>query len=260
MIKNKSPLRFPGGKTRACKIIYNILNKNTDINKFEYILSPFFGGGSFEFYLHVRHNLNIIANDKFEPLYNFWEQSKKNNTRLCENITNLRPISKENFLEYRNLIMTVTNDLKQASYYFAINRSSFSGATLSGGFSKNAADKRFTLSSIERIKNLNLCKCDFFNLDFEIFIEIFKNENNLIFLDPPYYLKKKLYGVNGDLHQYFDHTRLYNTIKDLDNWILCYNDCEYIRQMYNNYKIISVDWKYGMNKTKKSSEILILNL
>ena len=31
-----------------------------------------------------------------------------------------------------------------------------------------------------------------------------------------------------------------------------------IRALYKGYKIIEVDWKYGMNATKKSSEIVII--
>jgi len=46
---NKSPLRYPGGKTRACKILDTIVNEYFDIKQFNTILTPFIGGGSFEF-------------------------------------------------------------------------------------------------------------------------------------------------------------------------------------------------------------------
>ena len=81
-----------------------------------------------------------------------------------------------------------------------------------------------------------------------------------MFLDPPYYLNKgnTLYGNNGDLHEAFNHKRLYKCLSTKKNWIMTYNDCEYIRALYKGYKIIEVDWKYGMNATKKSSEIVII--
>jgi hypothetical protein len=56
---NISPLRYPGGKTRACKIINNILLQYFDINNFDTIISPFFGGGSFEFYLQNNYGLKL---------------------------------------------------------------------------------------------------------------------------------------------------------------------------------------------------------
>ena len=87
-------------------------------------------------------------------------------------------------------------------------------------------------------------------------------KNRLLFLDTPYYLQKasKLYGKNGDMHESFDHEGLLKVLDNTSNWVLCYNDCSYIRKLYTEYTIIPVDWSYGMNKTKKSSEILILCL
>ena len=83
-----------------------------------------------------------------------------------------------------------------------------------------------------------------------------------MFLDPPYYLEKgsKLYGTKGDLHETFEHDLLFEIIKDKQNWLLTYNDCEYIRNKYKDFTILEVDWAYGMNKSKKSSELVILSL
>lgn len=60
------------------------------------------------------------------------------------------------------------------------------------------------------------------------------------------------------MHELFDHNKLYECISKKNNWILTYNDCEYIKDLYKNYKIIELDWSYGMNKSKKSSEIVII--
>ena len=63
-IKNKSPLRYPGGKTRACKKLDSILEKNFKIEKFENLISPFLGGGSFEFFIQNKYNLLPKYNSK----------------------------------------------------------------------------------------------------------------------------------------------------------------------------------------------------
>ena len=144
-INNKSPLRYPGGKTRACKLLDDIIKKNFDISKFDTIVSPCFGGGSFEFYIQNEYGLKIMANDKFEPLYNFWIQSKNNNHKLTYALTKLiGKIDKELFKTYRIKVMRTKNYLDMAIMYFIINRCSFSGATLSGGFSLESSKKRFT--------------------------------------------------------------------------------------------------------------------
>ena len=75
-LHNVSPLRYPGGKTRACKIIDNILTEQFDITQYDTLCSPFFGGGSFEFYFQNKYNHKLIVNDKFPPLYHFWKQVK----------------------------------------------------------------------------------------------------------------------------------------------------------------------------------------
>lgn len=260
-MKNISPLRYPGGKTRACKILDKILNENFDMNKFNTILSPFFGGGSFEFHLQNTYGYNIIANDKFEPLYTFWKVCKNDNDNLCKLLYDC-DIDKDLFLKYRNEILDEKDEITKAYYYFIINRCSFSGATLSGGFSLEASKKRFTKSSINRIKKLNLKKFDIENEDFTTFIVKYNLSNTLIFLDPPYYLEKnsKLYGTKGDMHENFDHDKLYEIIKDKKNWIMTYNDCSYIKTLYKKFKIIETSWSYGMNKSKESSEIVIIGL
>jgi len=273
-MNNVSPLRYPGGKTRACKILEKIIKEHFDITKIKTLISPFFGGGSFEFYFQNRvRELNLIVNDKFTPLYTFWYYCKHHKTELVEFLRSITAVTKPDFNEYRKNIMNEQNLAKQDSKgreailqavsYFVINRCSFSGATLSGGFSEEASKKRFTKSSIDKIEKLDLSKTEIYNLDFKDFIEDCNlNENTLMFLDPPYYLesKSKLYGTKGDLHSNFDHHKLCEILKCKKNWILCYNNCEFIRELYSNFKIIEVDWKYSMNKNKESSEIVIVSV
>ena len=81
-----------------------------------------------------------------------------------------------------------------------------------------------------------------------------------MFLDPPYYLEKdsKLYGNNGDMHENFEHNKLYNCLSGRENRFMTYKNCEYIKNLYKDFKIIETSWSYGMNKSKESSEIVII--
>ena len=288
-MKNKSPLRYPGGKTRACKTLDAILTSHFDMRNIDTVISPFFGGGSFEFHLQNKYNVSIVANDKFKPLYSFWDRSKYENPELCSKLyAALRnpggrgapehmadaTTSKIRFEELKKGIMDEKRGLNQAVSYFIINRCSFSGATLSGGFSKEAAKNRFTKSSVDRIQSLSLSNFTISNEDFSEFInrvcsgkptKSSPKTNLILFLDPPYYLKKKstLYGRNGDMHESFDHVKLFKCLSAPEGnfvpWFMTYNNCDYIRNLYKKYTIIETSWSYGMNKTKKSSEIVIIN-
>ena len=259
---NISPLRYPGGKTRACKIIDEIIIQYFNTSSFDTIISPFFGGGSFEFYLQNKYGIKLIVNDKFTPLYNFWKQVKLNKTLLCEELRKIKSVSKEQFMSYRNTIMNLNdNVLQQSIQYFIINRCSFNGSTLSGGFSEEASNKRFTPSSIDKIEALNFEHIEIYNYDFYDFVNNVTTDKALLFLDPPYYLesKSKLYGNNGDMHENFNHKLLFDLLNTKKNWIVTYNNCEYIRKLYKDYIIIDTNWTYGMNTSKMSSEIIIIS-
>ena len=252
----KSPLRYPGGKTRACKTLDEIINeKGFDTSV---VISPFFGGGSFEFFLCNKYGSKLIVNDKFKPLISFWKSVQTRKVELCSELRKLlNVVSKSIFSTMRDTIMEDTDDFIQGYKYFVINRCSFSGATLSGGFSTESSKKRFTESSIKRTEDLNLNDVEFHNLDFETFL---KGKKGLIFLDPPYYLNENsnLYGKNGDMHENFNHEKLFQVLKKRKNWIMTYNNCDYIRDLYKNYEIREVKWSYGMNASKESSEIVII--
>lgn len=259
---NQSPLRYPGGKTRACKILNEIVSQYFDISEFDSIISPFFGGGSFEFHMQNKYQLRIIANDKFAPLANFWRTCKMAQDELVSELEKkIDRISKTEFLEYRAKIMEEPQQLEQSVMYFIINRCSFSGATLSGGFSQDASKNRFTRSSIQKIAQLCLENFEIANLDFTDFLaQLEPSPRGLLFLDPPYYLQggSNLYGKSGDMHEGFPHEVLFRVIQNRQNWIMTYNDCQYIRDLYKDFVIIPAEWSYGMNKTKKSSEIVII--
>ena len=136
-----------------------------------------------------------------------------------------------------------------------LNHSSFSGATLSGGMSPK--HPRFTLTSIERLR-------DFFNPNIIIQKADFKKSLaehpfTFTYLDPPYLIKSSLYGKKGDAHKDFDHEGLANILHKREHWLLSYNDCEEIRDLYSGFHIITPNWKYGMSNDKMSKEILIFS-
>ena len=245
-----SPLRYPGGKTRATKLLWTFLDPTKKV-----LVSPFFGGGSFELYCASR-GMTVYGNDAFSLLSNFWTVLSESPTQLADAASLLRPISKAEFYRMKTYINTEEDPILRAAYYFAINRSSFSGSTVCGGFSEQAAAGRFNLNSIARLEktalsNIKSVECS----DFTVFLEKHPpSDEKIVFLDPPYYIKKCLYGAGAE----FDHVGLSVILNNRSDWMLCYNDCEYIRELYNEHQIQKVKWTYGMNVSKESSEIVIL--
>jgi len=250
-----SPLRYPGGKTRAIKILEPLVKQRFPTQKM--IISPFLGGGSFELHmLGLGYKLN--TNDLFKPLYTFWLMCMQQPAELQTLIKTYMPMTKEKFLQIRTSIVTDTVPLSIAAKYFVINRSSFSGSTFCGGYSAESGEKRFTENSVRKIGALDLSGLTLENKDCLDFIRSHpQTADTMLFLDPPYYISTYIYGRDGDMHEGFNHAALVDLLKERTDWILCYNDCPYIRELYKGYKIDTVSWAYGMNSTKKSSEILI---
>ena len=280
----KSPLRYPGGKTRAVKIILDHIPEDTGE-----LCSPFFGGGSIELAVAER-GTRVVGYDLFKPLHWLWKallEDKEELAKIADSFrffndefyetktgtSVVRGLWKKDFLDLRDELRNAKEySVRNAAIFYALNRSSFSGETLSGGYSKRAGYVRFTDSSIQRIldfegKNFGV-ECECFKTS------ILKNPNALIYADPPYALDKhKLYGDKGNMHKGFDHLALYEVLSSRSNWILSYNNKEWIREMYKDYEILDVSWAYSMNniyskkereagqkkKMKESSEILIIN-
>lgn len=241
-------LRYPGGKSRAVKHIIKFFPENRTC------VSPFIGGGSIE--IELAKTRRVYGYDIFLPLVCYWTNLLSKPHELANQIQSLHPITKTKFLEYRQSLLTDDNTITTASKYFVINRSSFSGTTLSGGFSKEAGQKRFTKSSIERVRMFKCPNLSVEQLDFSESIP--KHPNDILYLDPPYYTAKRLYGNKGEL-QNINHELLHTLLSDRDDWILSYDNCEYIRDLYSDYYIVEPEWSYGMSKTKKSKELLILS-
>ena len=245
----KSPLRYPGGKTRAVKILTERLPKDTKT-----LLSPFIGGGSFE----LSTGIDVKANDLFVPLYTFWSVLQSNPEELERRVRALMPVEKETFKQLRSTIREISDPVDVAAAYYVINRCSFSGSTFCGGFSQEASTGRLNESSLKTLRSLNLGRFEISNMDCCDFLDAHpESPGTFVYADPPYYISTYIYGKDGDMHESFDHAKFASVIKKRKDWLLSYNDCEYIRELYKDCVIESVSWSYGMNAKKASSEVLI---
>ena len=201
--------------------------------------------------------MTVFANDLFRPLYIFWKVLKERPSELQASVQAMCPVTKDAFAILRNNILELTDELEIATAYYLVNRCSFSGSTFCGGFSQQSADGRMTQSAIDRLATVSLENITFSNSDCIQFLTNHpETDNTLVYADPPYYIPTYVYGKDGDMHEGFDHARFATELKKRSDWVLSYNDCPYIRQLYADCVIESVQWAYGMS-TKPSSEIII---
>ena len=252
----RSPLRYPGGKGRAVKHLVPVIEKMGVTE----MVSPFTGGGNIEIACANR-GIRVHGYDLFRPVVVFWQSLLKRKEELVSLVESYYP------LEEKELFKTLQEELRagideptrEAAVYYVINRCSFSGTALSGGFSKQAAAGRFTQSSIDRLRNFECPKLSVRWADFQGSLSVHPKDM-FVYADPPYMINSQnLYGSQGDLHKDFDHSALCDLLSKRDRWALSYNNCEEVREMYKGYKFYYPDWKYGMGEDKNSKEILIVS-
>lgn len=264
----RSPLRYPGGKQRAAKRIADLFPSDKPLH----IASPFFGGGSVELELASRGH-KVTGSDFFAPVAAFWQQLKEDKKDLHAMAMDFVPdMDKETFYSLQRdlrseLAKPEPNFQRLAWLFFVINRSSFSGATLSGGM---ATGDRFNRNAVNRLLPVELDSIEVHHGDY--WKQLFPRKDHqkrtcnfdAIYADPPYCLEvSKLYGDQGSTHEDFDHARFAKHM----NWcrkqgariVISYNDCPTVRQLFAGWTFKEISWAYGMNASKQSNEILITN-
>ena len=276
-----------GNKTSILHILYALFPLN-----YERYIEPFGGSGAvllgkkkpdkFEVYNDYNHNLvNLFrcmrdrpvafikelgfyplnSRDDFNAIKNFFKQEKFEDKYLDEELELTKIILPD--LKAEEIIqlyvrMKQDYDLRRAVMFLKLLRYSYS----SGG--KSFACQPFSVVSlfqmIEQVgKRLENTVIE--NQDFEILIKHYDRDNAFFYCDPPYFSSEYVYqcGFTWD-----DHLRLKNRLANSKGkWLVSYNDCEEIRELYDGYsffdfkRIHSMVQKYDAGR--EFHELLIAN-
>lgn len=296
----KTPIRYAGGKSKAYKIISSYLPAMPYPRR---IVSPFMGGGSLESRWSSELGIEVVGFDIFDALVNFWTQLLKDSDTLADKLQTLTP-TKEEYARVKEELMQwdytqemlkdwktdhykrdaiSLDDVTSAAYYYFNHNLSY-GPMYLGWMSKiyeNQSKWDKMVAYIRQYKNpqLSVNKGSFGDV-------IEDNQNEFLYLDPPYYLQKdsdnKMFkgiypNANIDVHHTgFDHELLRDRLHNhKGNFILSYNNCETIREYYKDFDLYYPEWHYSYalgetrigknkeevgNKPKESHEILVVKI
>jgi len=277
--------RYPGGKKKINNVIIAKIMSFLDGDIVEF-REPFFGGGSVGIDLLQKKSSSMFnslekiwINDFDLGISCLWTSVIRHHQELKEKILNFTP-SIDNFYDFqkfllnkierpRNVIISKSEMVDMAFKKIVIHQISYSGlGTMSGGplggrnqKSEYKVDCRWSpkylCKKIDKINNLfknyeifnEMCSAE----DFELLLH---GCNSLIYLDPPYYQQ----GCNLYQHSFseIDHIRLSNALKKTNNkWVLSYDDCKQIRDLYNWAHIDIVEINYSITGSRKKTELLI---
>ena len=253
----KTPLRYPGGKSKAIKTL---------TPWFPQIISeyrePFIGGGSIAIQITKLYpDIPVWINDLYVPLYNFWVQLRDRGEELSERVREekqrtldagdrdkVTEKAKELFNKYKEEIDTY-DDFEKAVAFFIMNKCSYSGLTENSTFSPTASNSNFSLVGADKlaqfsklIKNWNIT-----NIDYSEVMKAHGSGNTFVFLDPPYDIKDFLYGKNREMHKSFDHDRFADDVYNcVHKFMITYNVNDRLMELYKNYNLKEWKLRYSM--------------
>jgi DNA adenine methylase len=133
------------------------------------------------------------------------------------------------------------------------------GPMFLGWPSSNEINKEKFIRKIEKLKGLSLKNI---SVTCNTFENVIKNHpNDFLFLDPPYYLggdSKMFKGMYPNCnfaihHNNFSHDTLLELLKNhKGGFLLTYNNCKEIREMYKDYDQTFPEWQYtyGQGETR----------
>ena len=240
----ESIFRYPGGKARALKFIEPFW-KQIDHDEYR---EPFIGGGSV--YINkpnVKFNwINDLDNDVFSFYKIIAKETERE--RLIKKLLKAE-INKKN---HDKLFYSKPTEIFDKAYrFYVLNRCSFSGITKWNSF---IGDVRYNIERSQKLINFvgeKLKKTKITNYDFEkIILEKPKGKKVFLFLDPPYAESRQIAAYN--IHfKTEDHERLARILRKIKSpFLLTYDNCEYIRDLYKWANFYDRTWTYSVANSK----------
>ena len=233
------------------------------------IYSPFFGSGSFEIYLANDFGMRVIACDNNLLLINFFDCIKEDKKRLIDTTQNiLGSWDKE---QYMNAYYAKCHDddkyLMAAKYHLMLRSAMHARIYRDTAYSPTRLDppnRKYTFKTMgfwnwcDQVNKISFDNITIKHQDYSVLITEAIKKNALIYLDPPYDFPENYYGWKDTRYDLFNHQKLHDQIKDYGNFILSYNNTEYIRNLYKDFTYYFPKWHQGARPNNDSNEILIL--
>ena len=268
----KTPVRYPGGKSRACVKMDPYF---PDLRNYSEFREPFLGGGSVAIHITKKYpDLKIWVNDLYEPLVNFWQQLQMFGLDMKNILTDLK--SEYNTPDKARVLFNdakvSVNDLHQTNLdravaFYVVNKCSFSGLTESSSFSPQASNNNFSLRGIEKLPEYSklIEKWRITNYSYDYLLD--GDTTAFVYLDPPYDIKDNLYGNKGSMHKGFDHDKF---AADCDSCsmqqLISYNSDQLVKNRFKNWSAAEFDLTYTMRSVgeymreqKQRKELLLFN-
>ena len=270
----KTPLRYPGGKSRATTKLAQFF---PDLSNFKEFREPFLGGGSVALYVtKMFPHLNIWVNDLYEPLSTFWKCLQDDGDEITQRLEYLKqrhpnPMSAKDLFdeskEYLDQDAKERDAIQTAVSFYVVNKCSFSGLSSNSSFSKQASDSNFSMRGIKRLPEFSELIQNWKITNGRYQFLLTDERDVFTYLDPPYDIGSNLYGRKGDMHKSFDHDS-FATVCDrfIGPQLVSYNSSQLVKERFEGWTLAEFAHTYTMRSVgsyntdqAKRKELVILN-
>ena len=182
--------------------------------------------------------LPLNSRDEFTVIRNFIEKQEPDTRFLIEELELAeKHLMPPDYEEVKKILLenAEVTDVKRAAAFFKLIRYSYgSGCT---SFGCRPFDVRNCFDTIWQASR-RLADTVIENKDFEALIRQYDRDSAFFYCDPPYYETEGHYAV---VFRKEDHKRLRDTLTgSRGKWMVSYNDCDFIRELYAGYFITAV--------------------
>jgi DNA adenine methylase len=235
-----SPLiKWSGGKSEEIKMFEKHIPKN-----YNYYIEPFIGGGAVYFYLNPD---KAVITDVHTELIDFYKSIKDGKIDEIYKFMEANKNTEEDYYKVRDK-MEVKTSLDNAKRFYYLRKTCFRGMlryNKNGKF--NIPYGKYKTINYSDLKNTNyedlLKRTDISKHDFEYAFKNYNDENNFMFLDPPYDSEFTDYGYCKFGQE--EHIKLAKCFKETKiKCMMIIGKTKFIEELYKDYIVEEYQKKY----------------
>lgn len=235
----KPLIKWSGGKGDEIKYFEKYIPK-----KFDIYIEPFIGGGALYFYLSP--NKSVIS-DVHPELIDLYQSISEGYSSEIYNFMENNPNNDITYYEIRDK-MVINNKLDSAKRFYYQRKTCFRGMLRYNKEGKfNIPFGKYKTINYSDLKNKSyeelLKKTHILNESFEYIFNKYNNENNFMFLDPPYDSEFTDYGYcNFGKEQHKILADLFKNTKI--KCLMIIGKTDFIKDLYKDYIVEEYDKQY----------------
>jgi len=237
--KLKPLIKWSGGKSDEIKQFESHIPL-----EYETYLEPFIGGGSVFFNLSPK---KAVISDVHKELIDFYNSISKGKSNDIYEFMNNHQNNEETYYNVRDK-MIINNELDNAKRFYYLRKTCFRGMLRYNKDGKfNIPYGKYKTVNYNELQNKGyenvLSRTEILNKSFEYIFENYNNENNFMFLDPPYDSEFTDYGYcqfgkeeQKKLAKYFKETKI--------KCLMIIGKTTFIEELYKDHIVGEYDKKY----------------